>query len=112
MTQEPRSNAATPQGLEYTEYMVNTLAESAKQYWRWWGPLGEPMVRAADEWADAQRRYLESLRGSQEAGGRGGEPRDEPRAKPKAPFWGTPFLDLSYHPWPGPGGSEGGGWDR
>ena len=107
MTQEPRSNAAPPQALEYTEYMVNTLAESAKQYWRWWGPLGEPMVRAADEWTDAQRRHLVSLRGSQETG----EPRDEPRAKPKAPFWETTFLDLSYHPWPGPGDSEG-GWNR
>ena|SRR5215207_2555996 len=109
MTQEePRSKAMAPQALEYTEYMVNALAESAKQYWRWWGPLGEPMVRAAEEWADVQRRYLESLRGSEEAGGRGGES----HAKPKMPFWGMPFLDLSYHAWPGPGGSEGGGWDR
>jgi hypothetical protein len=52
------------QQLGFTEYMLNALAENAKQYWRWWGPLGEPMIRATDEWADVQRKYLSSLKES------------------------------------------------
>jgi hypothetical protein len=108
MTQEPRSNAAPPQALEYTEYMVNTLAESAKQYWRWWGPLGEPMIRTTEQWAEAQRKYLNSLRKSQ---GTGGE--SEQRAKPMASFLlEFPLRGLTFDVWPGPGDSEGGGWDR
>ncbi|MDQ3834438.1 MAG: hypothetical protein M3315_12580 [Actinomycetota bacterium] len=111
--QEPRGEGATQQGLGFAERMVNDMAESAKLYWRWWGPLGEPMVRATDEWADAQRRYLESLRGTQKEAG-GDEPRGGSRAEPNVPSWPwvPPLRGLSYAAWPGPGGSEGGGWDR
>jgi hypothetical protein len=51
------------QVLDGYEQMVNTLAESAKLYWRWWGPLGEPMSRGVDAWADMQRAYIQFLRG-------------------------------------------------
>jgi hypothetical protein len=50
--------------------MVNTFEQSAKFYWRMWGPLGEPMVRTVDAWADMQRSYLQWLREASGAGGR------------------------------------------
>lgn len=59
--QEPQVDGTNLQGLRYVEYMVNVLAESAKMYWRWWGPLGAPMIRLTEEWADAQRQYLKTL---------------------------------------------------
>ena len=83
----PRAEGATRQGLAFTERMVNDMAESAKLYWRWWGPLGEPMVRATDEWANTQRRYLESLRGTLEKEAGGDEARGESRAVPSVPTW-------------------------
>lgn len=112
---EPRAEgAATREGLGFAERMVDEMAQSARLYWRWWGPLGEPMVRAADEWANTQRRYLESLRGTQKEAGE-----DEPqglrtRAEPSVPSWPwvPPLRGLTYAAWPGPGDSEGGGWDR
>jgi len=42
--------------------MVNAFAENAKIYWRLWGPLGEPMIRIVDAWAEQQRSYLQWLR--------------------------------------------------
>jgi hypothetical protein len=44
------------------EQMVNTFAEQAKAYWELWGPLGEPMVRGIEAWADVQRSYILWLR--------------------------------------------------
>src|SRR5947209_331146 len=109
MTQGPRSNPTSAQALQYTEYMVNAFAEGAKQYWRWWGPLGEPMVRAAEQWAQTQREYLESLRESQ-------EPVDAAAQRSSRPRWptapGVPLPGLTFDVWPGPGDSEGGGWDH
>jgi hypothetical protein len=64
--------------LGFAEYMLNTFAESAKFYWRAWGPLGEPMIRATDEWVDIQRRYLRSLRETSQPG-------EEPQAGTAAP---------------------------
>ena len=111
-----RPEAATRQGLEFAERMVNQMAESAKLYWRWWGPLGEPMIQAAEEWADTQRRYLESLRGTQEEEKEVSEdqPWGEARGVPSTLSWPwvPPLRGLSYATWPGPGDSEGGGWDR
>jgi hypothetical protein len=49
------------QGLDGYEQMVNAFAENAKAYWRLWGPLGEPMVRVIDAWAEQQRSYLQWL---------------------------------------------------
>ncbi len=45
--QEPRAEGATRQALAFAERMINDMADSAKAYWRGWGPLGEPMVQAA-----------------------------------------------------------------
>jgi hypothetical protein len=56
------------QGLDGYEQMVNTFAENAKAYWRLWGPLGEPMVRVIDAWAEQQRSYLQWLRQIMERG--------------------------------------------
>jgi hypothetical protein len=44
--------------------MVNTFAEQAKAYWRMWGPLGEPMIRGIDAWAEMQRAYVQWMRQS------------------------------------------------
>ncbi len=68
--QEPHSAKGTLQGLEFAESMVNTFEQSVKFYWRMWGPLGEPMVRTVDAWADMQRSYLQWLREASVAGGR------------------------------------------
>ena len=107
MTQGPRNNPTPAQALEYTEYTVDTFAEGAKQYWRWWGPLGEPMVRAAEQWAQTQREYLKSLRESQET-----ESTAAQRSRPKWPTPGVPLQGFTFDAWPGPGDSEGGGWDH
>jgi hypothetical protein len=104
VTQGSQSNSILRQQLGYTEYMVNALAESAKQYWRWWGPLGEPMIRATDEWAEMQRKYLRSLGESQGT--------QQPGSRPQTAQWTAPLRGLTFDAWPGPGDSEGGGWDR
>jgi hypothetical protein len=59
--QGPRSDEAL-RGLDGYEQMVYNFAEQAKAYWRLWGPLGEPMVRGVDAWAEGQRAYLQWLR--------------------------------------------------
>ena len=50
------------QGLDQYEQMVNTFADQAKAYWGLWGPLGEPMVRGIDAWAEMQRAYVQWMR--------------------------------------------------
>ena len=114
MQEEPRAEGATRIQLAFAERMMNELAESAKLYWRGWGPLGEPMIQAVEEWANMQRRYLESLGGTQEKQAGGGEPRGEARTVSSIPSWPwvSPLRGLTYDPWPAPGASEGGGWDR
>ncbi len=52
------------QGLEVYEQMVDTFAEQAKAYWRMWGPVGDPLVRGIDAWAEMQRAYVQWLRQS------------------------------------------------
>ena len=69
--QEPHSAKGTLQGLGFAESMVNTVEQSAKFYWRMWGPLGQPMVCTVDAWAGVQRSYLQWLREASAAGGRG-----------------------------------------
>ncbi len=49
-------------GLGFAEYVVGAFEKSAVFYWRMWGPLGGPMIRATEQWANMQRRYLRSLR--------------------------------------------------
>lgn len=68
--QDPRGAGAPRQGLGFAEAMVNAFAENMKRYYRWWGPLGEPMVRGVDAWAEAQRSYLRWLGKASTAGGR------------------------------------------
>jgi hypothetical protein len=59
--QGPRGDEAIP-GLDAYEQMVDNFAQQAKAYWRLWGPLGEPMIRVVDAWAEQQRSYLRWLR--------------------------------------------------
>lgn len=67
--QEPHGDKGTLQGLGFAESVVNTCEQSVKFYWRMWGPLGEPVVRIVDIWADMQRGYLQWLREASAAGG-------------------------------------------
>ena len=55
--QEPRGNEAL-RGLDGYEQLVNTFAEQAKACWGLWYPLGEPVVRGIEAWAEMQRVYL------------------------------------------------------
>jgi hypothetical protein len=68
--QKPQGDKAAHQGLEFAEAMVNAFAESAKLYCRWWGPLGGPMSRGIDAWAQMQCGYLHWL--GKTSGPRGG----------------------------------------
>ena len=72
--QAPRGDEAARQGLEFAEAMINAFAENTKRYCRWWGPLGEPMIRGVDAWAEAQRGYLRWLGEASRAGGRPSTP--------------------------------------
>jgi hypothetical protein len=67
--QEPRDDEAL-RGLDGYEQLVNTFAEQAKAYWGLWGPLGEPMVRGIEAWAEMQRAYLLWLRQTYGTGSR------------------------------------------
>ena len=67
--QEPRGDEAL-RGLDGYEQLVNTFAEQAKAYWGLWGPLGEPMVRGIEAWAEMQRAYLLWLRQTYGTGSR------------------------------------------
>ena len=67
--QRPRSDEALA-GLDSFEQMVDTFAENAKAYWSLWGPLGAPMVRGVDAWAEMQHAYLQWLRQSYGGGNR------------------------------------------
>ena len=58
------------QGLDGYEQIVNTFAEQGKAYWGLWGPLGEPMVRGIEAWAEMQRAYLQWLRQTYGTGSR------------------------------------------
>ena len=68
--QEPRGDEATLQGLQFAEQMVDGFTESAKVYWRMWGPLGEPMIQSIDAWATMQHQYIQWLRETYGAQGR------------------------------------------
>ena len=59
--QGPRNDEGL-RGLDGYERMLETVVQNAKTYWRMWGPLGEPMVRLVEAWAEQQRSYLRWLR--------------------------------------------------
>jgi hypothetical protein len=86
--QQPRADKEVLQrGTEGYEQMVNTLAQSAKAYWRMWGPVGVPMVQSIDAWAQMQRACLRGLgvNGSEARTGRG-VPQVTPPAKVPMPL--------------------------
>jgi hypothetical protein len=94
------------QGLGGYEKMVDSFAEQAKAFWRSLGPTGEPMVQGIEAWAQMQRAYIQWVQQSFEAGGRASQGAKRTSGVP-------PLLPgLTFNAWPGPGDSEGGGWDR
>ncbi len=94
------------QGLDGYEKMVDSFAEQAKAFWRSLGPTGEPMVQGIEAWAQMQRAYIQWVQQSFEAGGRASQGAKRTSGVP-------PLLPgLTFNAWPGPGDSEGGGWDR
>jgi hypothetical protein len=68
--QEQRNVGGTLQGLREAEYELAFFTESARTYWRMWGPLGEPMVKSLDSWAGLQRDYFRGVREASEVGER------------------------------------------
>jgi hypothetical protein len=94
------------QGLDGYEKMVDSFAEQAKAFWRSLGPTGEPMVQGIEAWAQMQRAYIQWVQQSFEAGGRASQGAKRTSGVP-------PLLPgLTFNAWPGPGDSEGGGWDQ
>ena len=59
--QGPRNDEGL-RGLDGYEQMLEIFVQNAKIHWRMWGPLGEPMVRLVEAWAEQQRSYLRWLR--------------------------------------------------
>lgn len=81
------------QRIDGYEQMIDTFAEQAKAFWTSMGPAGEPMVLGVESFAQMQRAYLRWLGQAKRSSG-------------------MSLRGLSYDDWPGPGGSEGGGWDH
>jgi hypothetical protein len=50
--------------LDFAEAMVNKIKRGAKAYGLVWGPLGGPAVEPMRMMLEAQRLYLEELRGT------------------------------------------------
>jgi hypothetical protein len=86
--------ADAKQGLDVYEQMLNAFAEQAKTFWESMGPAGEPMAQGIESFVQMQRAYLQWLGQATRSSG-----------MPLPP-------GLSFDEWPGPGGSEGGGWDH
>jgi hypothetical protein len=81
------------QGIDAYEQTMNTFAEQAKTFWRSMGPAGEPMALGIESFAQMQRAYIQWLRQTKGTSG-------------------ASLPGLFFDNWPGPGDSEGGGWDR
>ncbi len=88
----PQADEPT-QGIDVYEQMMNTFAEQAKTFWKSMGPAGEPMALGIESWVQMQSAYLQSLRQT-------------------ARTSGESLAGFTFDAWPGPGDSEGGGWDR
>jgi hypothetical protein len=93
MQGRPQADQEVQQGIDTYEQMMNTFAQQAKSFWKSIGPAGEPMALGTESWVQMQRAYLQWLR------------------QVKATS-GAVFPGLTFDAWPGPGDSEGGGWDR
>ena len=61
MQERPQGTQEMLRGLGFAESVVGAFEKSAVFYWSMWGPLGGPMIRATEQWANMQRRYLRSL---------------------------------------------------
>ena len=60
-----RGNGSTPliqAQLDFASVMVDAYARGAKVWCEFWGPLGEPAIGAVNAVADAQQRYLRTLK--------------------------------------------------
>jgi hypothetical protein len=62
---------------------VDGFAQSATAYWLMWGTLGGPVIQAVETAAEAQRRYLDTLRSTLRDHGEERRPRSEtPQREP------------------------------
>ncbi len=68
--QGPPGAGDGPPGLYVYEQIVQTFAKNAKDFWRAWGPMGEPMIRDVDAWAQTQRQYVQYVRQASREGRR------------------------------------------
>lgn len=91
----PQPTDEAPQGLDGYEQIMNTFAQQAKTYWKSMGPAGEPMAQGIESFVQMQRAYIQWL-----------------RQQTKRTSSGGLLPGFTFDAWPGPGGSEGGGWDR
>ena len=91
--QGPPQADPVQQGIDVYEQMMNTFAEQAKTFWKSMGPAGEPMALGVESFVQMQRAYIQGLRQVKRTSG-------------------ATLPGLSFDNWPGPGDSEGGGWDR
>lgn len=48
--------------LELARVAVDGFTQGATAYWLMWGTLGGPAIRTVETAAEAQRRYLDTLR--------------------------------------------------
>jgi hypothetical protein len=80
-------------GIDGYEQMMNTFAQQATTFWKSMGPAGEPMALSIESFAQMQRAYIQWLAQAQRTSG-------------------ASLAGLCFDDWPGPGDSEGGGWDR
>jgi hypothetical protein len=54
--------------LDFASVMVDATARGTKFWCELWGPLGEPAIDAVNTLAEAQQRYLRTLRETLEKG--------------------------------------------
>ena len=54
--------------LDFASVMVDATARSTKFWWTFWGPFGEPAIDVVNTVAEAQQRYLRTLRETLEKG--------------------------------------------
>jgi hypothetical protein len=59
---EQTATMVARQGLREAEYELAFFTESARTYWKMWGPLGEGALRNLDFWAEMQRDYFRWVR--------------------------------------------------
>ena len=93
MQRRPQQADEGLQGIDAYEQMMNTFAQQAQTFWKSMGPTGKPMLLSVESFAQTQRAYLQWLGQAKRSSG-------------------ALLPGLTFDEWPGPGDSEGGGWDR